>query len=163
MAPILKNDWADLLAAEFEKPYYQQLRAFLIEEYRRGVVYPDMYDIFNALHYTPYSETKVCILGQDPYHGPGQAHGLSFSVKPGVPPPPASHRERAGLPPGACRPPTGSMPASRVAHVVCLAGGRPRGCKISQQAMAARTCKRGLPPVRLVPALASTHGTNVRL
>lgn len=89
MAPILKNDWADLLAAEFEKPYYQQLRAFLIEEYRRGVVYPDMYDIFNALHYTPYSKTKVCILGQDPYHGPGQAHGLSFSVKPGVPPPPS--------------------------------------------------------------------------
>ncbi len=89
MAPVLKNDWADLLAAEFEKPYYQQLRAFLIEEYRRGVVYPDMYDIFNALHYTPYSKTKVCILGQDPYHGPGQAHGLSFSVKPGVPPPPS--------------------------------------------------------------------------
>jgi uracil-DNA glycosylase len=89
VAPVLKNDWADLLAAEFEKPYYQQLRAFLIEEYRRGVVYPDMYDIFNALHYTPYSKTKVCILGQDPYHGPGQAHGLSFSVKPGVPPPPS--------------------------------------------------------------------------
>lgn len=89
MAAILKNDWAGLLASEFEQPYYRQLRAFLIEEYRRGLVYPDMYDIFNALHYTSYSDTKVCILGQDPYHGPGQAHGLSFSVQPGVPPPPS--------------------------------------------------------------------------
>jgi uracil-DNA glycosylase len=85
----LKNDWGERLADEFEKPYYQELRRFLIEEYRTRTIYPDMYDIFNALHYTPYSETKVCILGQDPYHGPGQAHGLSFSVKPGVPPPPS--------------------------------------------------------------------------
>ena len=85
MAAILKNDWAGQLADEFSKPYYLELRAFLIEEYRRGIVYPDMHDIFNALHYTSYSETKVCILGQDPYHGPGQAHGLSFSVQPGVP------------------------------------------------------------------------------
>lgn len=89
MAPILKNDWADHLNEEFAKPYYQQLRQFLIREYRTTTVYPDMYDIFNALHYTPYSEVKVCILGQDPYHGPGQAHGLSFSVKPGVPAPPS--------------------------------------------------------------------------
>lgn len=89
MAAILKNDWADLLAEEFSKDYYRELRTFLIEEYRRGTVYPDMYDIFNALHLTPYSQTKVCILGQDPYHGPGQAHGLSFSVQPGVPPPPS--------------------------------------------------------------------------
>lgn len=89
MSAILKNDWADRLNGEFAKPYYKELRKFLIEEYRTRTVYPDMYDIFNALHFTPYAETKVCILGQDPYHGPGQAHGLSFSVKPGVPPPPS--------------------------------------------------------------------------
>jgi len=89
VAPILKNDWAELLADEFRQPYYLALRAFLIEEYRRGTVYPDMHDIFNALHYTSYADTKVCILGQDPYHGPGQAHGLCFSVKPGVPMPPS--------------------------------------------------------------------------
>lgn len=89
MTAILKNDWADVLNSEFEQPYYQELRAFLIGEYRHGTVYPDMYDIFNALHYTPLGATKVCILGQDPYHGPGQAHGLSFSVKRGVNPPPS--------------------------------------------------------------------------
>ena len=89
MAPIIKNDWAEQVNAEFQKPYYLRLRQFLIDEYRTGIVYPDMYDIFNALHYTPFSKTKVCILGQDPYHGPGQAHGLSFSVKRGVPSPPS--------------------------------------------------------------------------
>ncbi|WP_026174116.1 uracil-DNA glycosylase [Effusibacillus pohliae] len=86
---ILKNDWQPLLEVEFQKPYYLQLRQFLIEEYRTRVVYPDKYDIFNALHLTPFANTKVVILGQDPYHGPGQAHGLSFSVKPGVQPPPS--------------------------------------------------------------------------
>src|SRR5690606_39473703 len=86
VSAILKNDWADRLNGEFQQPYYKELRRFLIEEYRTQIVYPDMYDIFNALHYTSYADTKVCILGQDPYHGPGQAHGLSFSVKPGVPP-----------------------------------------------------------------------------
>src|SRR5690625_2237780 len=86
---ILKNDWDDLLRGEFEKPYYRSLREFLIGEYRGGPVYPDAHDIFAALHYTPFAETKVCILGQDPYHGPGQAHGLSFSVKPGIQPPPS--------------------------------------------------------------------------
>jgi len=89
VAAILRNDWADLLNDQFEEPYYQELRSFLIDEYRTTTVYPDMHDIFNALHFTPYSKTKVCILGQDPYHGPGQAHGLSFSVKPGVSPPPS--------------------------------------------------------------------------
>jgi uracil-DNA glycosylase len=89
MAKILKNDWTDFLEEEFKKDYYLELRRFLIEEYRQHVVYPDMYDIFNALHYTAYSDTKVVILGQDPYHGPGQAHGLSFSVKPGINPPPS--------------------------------------------------------------------------
>jgi len=87
--PILKNDWADHLEPEFSKEYYLRLRRFLIEEYRTRTIYPDMYDIFNALHYTPYSKVKAVILGQDPYHGPGQAHGLCFSVKPGVPAPPS--------------------------------------------------------------------------
>ncbi|GAB2720113.1 uracil-DNA glycosylase [Paenibacillus thermoaerophilus] len=89
MKKILHNDWAPLLEEEFASPYYQELRRFLVEEYRTQTVYPDMYDIFNAFHYTPYSEVKAVILGQDPYHGPGQAHGLSFSVRPGTPPPPS--------------------------------------------------------------------------
>lgn len=86
---ILKNDWKDLLNNEFESPYYLELRKFLISEYKSNIIYPNMYDIFNALHYTPYRKVKVVILGQDPYHGPNQAHGLSFSVKPGVPAPPS--------------------------------------------------------------------------
>lgn len=86
---ILKNDWATYLEQEFRKPYYLQLREFLIEEYRTKTIFPDKYDIFNALHYTPLADTKVVILGQDPYHGPGQAHGLSFSVKEGVSTPPS--------------------------------------------------------------------------
>jgi uracil-DNA glycosylase len=86
---ILKNDWAPLLEQEFSKPYYLQLRKFLIEEYRTRTIYPDMYDIYAALHLTSFSQVKAVILGQDPYHGPGQAHGLSFSVKPGIPIPPS--------------------------------------------------------------------------
>jgi uracil-DNA glycosylase len=81
---ILKNDWHDLINDEFSKDYYLKIRQFLIHEYRTKTIYPDKYDIFNALHYTPYNDVKVVILGQDPYHGPNQAHGLSFSVKPGV-------------------------------------------------------------------------------
>lgn len=83
------NDWDERLQGEFDKPYYQQLRAFLIEEYRHNRVYPGMYDIFNALKYTSFENTRAVILGQDPYHGPGQAHGLCFSVKKGVEPPPS--------------------------------------------------------------------------
>ncbi|MGG1677762.1 uracil-DNA glycosylase [Neobacillus sp. NRS-1170] len=86
---ILKNDWAHLLDGEFEKPYYQHFRKILKEEYQMRDIYPDQYDIFNALHLTPYNDVKVVIIGQDPYHGPGQAHGLSFSVKPGVTVPPS--------------------------------------------------------------------------
>ena len=86
---IFHNDWADLLNDELKKPYYQELRQFLISEYRTRQIFPDMYAIFNALHYTSYADTKVVILGQDPYHGDGQAHGLSFSVLPGVQPPPS--------------------------------------------------------------------------
>lgn len=86
---ILTNDWKDLLEEEFKKEYYLKIREFLKKEYKTKTIYPDMYDIFNALHYTPYKDMKVVILGQDPYHGPNQAHGLSFSVKPGVPIPPS--------------------------------------------------------------------------
>ncbi|OZI12166.1 uracil-DNA glycosylase [Bacillaceae bacterium SAS-127] len=86
---ILKNDWAELLQDEFEQSYYLQLREFLKQEYATKTIYPNMYDIFNAFHFTPYEDIKVVILGQDPYHGPNQAHGLSFSVQPGVPLPPS--------------------------------------------------------------------------
>lgn len=86
---ILENDWSPYLEDQFQKPYFQKLREFLIEEYEREQVYPYMHDIFNALHYTSYANTKVVIIGQDPYHGPKQAHGLSFSVQPGVEAPPS--------------------------------------------------------------------------
>ena len=86
---ILKNDWKNYLEEEFNKDYYRRIRRFLIQEYRSKTIYPDMYDIFNALHFTPYKDVKVVILGQDPYHGPNQAHGLSFSVKPEVKIPPS--------------------------------------------------------------------------
>ncbi|MBP1154756.1 MULTISPECIES: uracil-DNA glycosylase [unclassified Paenibacillus] len=89
MGAILKNDWADLLGEEFQEAYFIGLEQFLKQEYGLHTVYPIMHDIFNALHYTSYADTKVVILGQDPYHGPGQAHGLSFSVKPGMPAPPS--------------------------------------------------------------------------
>lgn len=85
----LTNDWSLLLEAEFKKPYYQQLSTSLLEEYQSQVIYPEQDEIFNALNYTSYQDTKVIILGQDPYHGPGQAHGLSFSVRPGVKTPPS--------------------------------------------------------------------------
>lgn len=83
------NDWDELLAAEFEKEYYRKLRSFLASEYKSRVIYPSMYDIFNALKATSYQNVKAVILGQDPYHGPGQAHGMCFSVKRGVPTPPS--------------------------------------------------------------------------
>ena len=83
------NVWDQVLEGEFEKEYYQKLRAFLIQEYRTRTIYPGMYDIFNALKYTPYDQVKAVILGQDPYHEPGQAHGMSFSVKKGVKQPPS--------------------------------------------------------------------------
>lgn len=85
----LDNQWDLLLDGEFEKPYYQELRRFLINEYKTKTIYPDMYDIFNALKLTPYDKVKAVILGQDPYHEPGQAHGLCFSVKRGTRKPPS--------------------------------------------------------------------------
>lgn len=89
MTNILKNDWAEVLDDEFQKDYYLRLRSFLKEEYQKFTIYPNMYDIFNALHYTDFAKVKVVILGQDPYHGPNQAHGLSFSVNPGIAIPPS--------------------------------------------------------------------------
>lgn len=89
MVQIFKNGWEDLLKDELNKDYYKNLRQFLIEEYQTKVIYPNAYDIFNALHYTDYKDVKAVILGQDPYHGPNQAHGLAFSVKPGVRIPPS--------------------------------------------------------------------------
>lgn len=83
------NDWDEILADEWEKPYYKALRQFLKSEYSTKRIYPDMHDIFNALKYTSFEDTKVVIIGQDPYHGYGQAHGLCFSVKKGVEPPPS--------------------------------------------------------------------------
>lgn len=83
------NDWDEILKGEFDKPYYRQLRAFLKQEYTSRTIYPPMNDIFNALRYTSFENTKVVILGQDPYHEPGQAHGLCFSVKDGTLPPPS--------------------------------------------------------------------------
>lgn len=89
MKKIFHNDWEEILRPEMEKEYYKKLRAFLIKEYKTKTIYPDMYDIFNALHYTSCKDTKVVILGQDPYHGPNQAHGLAFSVNPKVKIPPS--------------------------------------------------------------------------
>lgn len=83
------NEWDELLKGEFEKEYYLKLREFLKYEYSHYEVYPNMYDIFNSLKYTSYNSVKAVILGQDPYHEPGQAHGLCFSVKKGTPLPPS--------------------------------------------------------------------------
>lgn len=81
------NDWDEILKEDFNSESYLSLRQFLIEEYKKYTVYPDMHDLFNALKYTSFGDTKVVILGQDPYYNPGQAHGLCFSVKEGVPAP----------------------------------------------------------------------------
>ncbi|UYO07694.1 uracil-DNA glycosylase [Paenibacillus sp. PSB04] len=86
---MFNNDWDEQLKEETEKDYFQELRYKLAKEYKVHKVYPPKEDLFKALKLTPYEDTKVVILGQDPYHGPGQAHGLSFSVKPGVRIPPS--------------------------------------------------------------------------
>lgn len=86
---MITNDWLPALQEEFKKPYYKELYQFVKEEYSKTVVYPPADDIFNALHLTPLNEVKVLILGQDPYHNVGQAHGLCFSVKPEVEIPPS--------------------------------------------------------------------------
>lgn len=83
------TDWNPVLKAELEKPYFAELRSFVDEERRRHQVFPPADEVFAALHLTPYADVKVLILGQDPYHGPGQAHGLCFSVRRGVDVPPS--------------------------------------------------------------------------
>ena len=105
------NDWDELLKSEFSSSYYLELREFLKNEYFSRTIYPPMEDIFNALRYTSYSDTRVVILGQDPYHGFGQAHGLCFSVKKGVRKPPSLKNifkelyDEYGMP----EPPTGEL------------------------------------------------------
>ena len=87
--PPITNDWAEHLKEEYKKPYYKKLYKTVTAEYAQKNIFPPADDIFNAFHLTPLSEVKVVILGQDPYHNVGQAHGLSFSVKPGVQTPPS--------------------------------------------------------------------------
>lgn len=89
MSVKIGNDWDELLKEEFKKDYYLKLREFLIDEYRTKTIYPDKEDIFNALKFTSFKDTKVLILGQDPYHGKGQGHGLSFSVNKEIKVPPS--------------------------------------------------------------------------
>lgn len=99
------NDWDEVMKGEFEKEYYLKLREFLKKEYTTQTIYPDMYSIFNAMKKTPYSRVKAVILGQDPYHEPGQAHGLCFSVLKGTVPPPSLRNifkelsDELGIPP----------------------------------------------------------------
>ena len=82
---MIQNDWLDAIGSEFKEPYYKELYQFVKQEYNTNVVYPPADDIFNAFHFTPLSEVKVLLLGQDPYHNEHQAHGLSFSVLPDQP------------------------------------------------------------------------------
>ncbi len=94
----MPTDWNPILRDEFDQPYWQELQRFVADERRRATVYPPHERVFAALHHTAYASTRVLILGQDPYHGPGQAHGLSFSVPDGVRIPPSLaniHRELA--------------------------------------------------------------------
>lgn len=87
--PPIRNDWSAVLAPEYKKPYYKKLFDFVGQEYATHAIYPPGDDIFNAFHLTPLSKVKCVIIGQDPYHEPEQAHGLCFSVKPGVEIPPS--------------------------------------------------------------------------
>ncbi|MCT2872305.1 uracil-DNA glycosylase [Limosilactobacillus fermentum] len=89
MKQLINNDWWPVLKPQFETANYQQLHNFLVDEYGHQQIYPEMHHIFEAFNWTPFSKVKVVILGQDPYHGPGQAHGCSFSVLPGVAVPPS--------------------------------------------------------------------------
>lgn len=86
---MTRTDWNPVLRGEFAKPYWSDLTAFVADERQAGEVYPPHDEVFAALHLTSYAQTRVLILGQDPYHGPGQAHGLCFSVRRGVPVPPS--------------------------------------------------------------------------
>ena len=105
------NDWDKILEEEFQKEYYLKLREFLKSEYSTRKIYPPMHDIYNALRFTSYQDTRVVILGQDPYHGEGQAHGLCFSVKPGVKFPPSLQNifKELNTEYGMTPPPTGEL------------------------------------------------------
>ena len=85
----VRTDWNPILRQEFAKPYWPELQAFVAREREQHTVYPPRPEVFAALHLTPFADTRVVILGQDPYHGPRQAHGLCFSVRHGVRPPPS--------------------------------------------------------------------------
>lgn len=87
--PVIHESWKEVLSDEFNKPYFLELKKFLVEEKAKHVVYPPGNLIFNAFNKTPFDQVKVVLLGQDPYHGPGQAHGLCFSVPKGIAPPPS--------------------------------------------------------------------------
>lgn len=87
--PLISNDWLPALQDEFQKEYYIKLRETVIKEYKSRLIFPESQDLFNAFHLTPLESVKVVILGQDPYHNIGQAHGLCFSVKPGIEIPPS--------------------------------------------------------------------------
>ncbi len=89
MTPPIPDGWRDIIGSETEQPYYKKLQAFVAAERAAHTVFPPTADVFNALKYTPYKEVKVFLLGQDPYHDDGQAHGLAFSVRPGIKPPPS--------------------------------------------------------------------------
>lgn len=86
---LLNNSWKDILSDEFEKAYFKKLEYYLESEFKEQIIYPEKQNIFNAFNYTDYSDVKVLLLGQDPYHGEGQAHGLSFSVPDNVKLPPS--------------------------------------------------------------------------
>lgn len=83
------GDWNEILAPLFQDERYLKIRQFLIEEYKNHTIYPDMYDLYNCFRYTPFENVKVVLLGQDPYHNEGQAHGLCFSVQDGIQKPPS--------------------------------------------------------------------------
>ena len=87
--PPISNDWLPAIKGEFQKPYYKKLHQTIVQEYQTRQIFPDAEDLFNAFHLTPLKDVKVVIFGQDPYHNIGQAHGLCFSVKPGIEIPPS--------------------------------------------------------------------------
>lgn len=89
MRENLPADWREVLREALEAPSFRKLERFVEAERRKAIVYPSEEDLFSAFRLTPYAHVRVLLLGQDPYHGPGQAHGLAFSVKPGVPLPPS--------------------------------------------------------------------------
>ncbi|MEN8226659.1 MAG: uracil-DNA glycosylase [Bacteroidota bacterium] len=89
MNPVIEEKWKEILWEEFQSPYFSELKAFLLEEKQQHTIFPPGNLIFNAFRHTPFDSVKVVILGQDPYHGKGQAHGLCFSVPPGIPKPPS--------------------------------------------------------------------------